>query len=214
MVGSGKGSIAQRALKFGGTLANGKVCVRFRRSHGHNLNELIAGVDFVHHDVVTIYGGEACQAQEETEDDTHMRRLRLSGYVLDGLAFANTFPKQPITDGQTLRPTGLIDQWTRLIETSGIGYMASSRTQCPLPNQPRTNVYVDTCILSRVIPGVPYTDLIMLRAAKGGIRKGQPVISPYESKAQTPKFIFHCADLQHYHDAGKGPPRESGQTQS
>jgi hypothetical protein len=207
VLGTGKGSIAQHALKYGGTLANGKVFVRFGRSHGHDLNALIAGVDFFHHDVVTIYGGAACLAPEEKAEDTHMRHIRLSDYVLNGLAFASAFPKEFSPDGQTMGPRGLNEEWTRLIETSGIGYMANTRTRCPLANQPRANVYVDTCILGRVIPGVPYTDLVMLRATKSGIRKGHPVISLYESSSQTAKFRFECADRQHYLDAGKEPPQ-------
>jgi hypothetical protein len=57
VVGSGEGSVAQRALMDGGTLDNGKLFIREQGTHGRSFRHLIAGVAFPPNCGVTCYGG-------------------------------------------------------------------------------------------------------------------------------------------------------------
>ena len=196
----------------GGTLANGKVSVQVRHSHGRALRELVTEVDFQSGDVVTCYGGFACRAPvDEKDEHTHMRHIPSSDLVLNGLPFANTFPDDHSTTQRLgwmvpLKPRSGDKKWDKVISDTEIGYMANSVTSCPLSNREYPNVTVATGMLGRSITDVAYEDVVYLLASKDGIKKGETVVSPYESRQQTEKFQFKCADVSHYRAAGQLPP--------
>jgi hypothetical protein len=101
--GAAKGCQAQRALIHGGTLANGKVAVEVRWTHGRKLRELIAKVRFEPNEDVSCYGGFLQQAPSETDRHTHMRHVPLTDYVLEGQPFAGCFPVEEGFTEFTLR---------------------------------------------------------------------------------------------------------------
>jgi hypothetical protein len=209
--GGGKGIRAQRALLEGGTLANGKVGVMFKTSHGHCIRELVARVKFHRGEVVTCYGGFLERVPGPETDEhwlTHMRHIPLNDHVLNGLEFSNTFPaSNSIVLGKLgyrewLHPRGVGPEWIRIIESSGLGYMANTVTKCPM-TRTRPNVIVDELILGRVVEGVPYSAVLVLRAGDQDIQVDQTIVSPYEAWKQNQLFEFKCADEWHYIAAGK-----------
>jgi hypothetical protein len=194
-------------------LANGMVTVEFRQSHGRMLRELIAQTRFEPGADVTCYGGFVKPALTETDSDTHMRHIPLTDYVLEGLPFSNCFPTQPGAVFQLgysvpLQPRCEDTAWTKIIESNGIGYMANTVTKCPLRRRTRTNVIVCEAMLGRIIPGVPYPSVMVLRASDRGINVGDRIISPYEPWKLKEKFRFVCADQAHYEAAGREQPVE------
>ena len=134
--GDAKGCKAQHALLYGGTLANGKVQVKVRISHGRVLRELVAGQRFEPGEDVTCYGGWLLPAPSETEKHTYMSHIPGTDYVLDGLEFSNQFPTEggaglKLGYAMGLRPKCEDRVWEHVIATSGIGYMANTTTACP-----------------------------------------------------------------------------------
>jgi hypothetical protein len=205
--GTTKGIQAQRALFHGGTLANGKLAVELCPSHGRMLRELVAKVRFEAGDDVCCYGGFVTLAPEEADSDTHMRHIPSTNYVLDGLPFSKCFPTRlggvfELGYQVPLHPRCVTPAWEKVIETSGIGYIANTITKCPL-GRTRPNVIVCEAMLGRTIPGVPYPSIMTLRASTGGIDVGERIISQYESWKQTKKFEFVCVDEAHYRAAGR-----------
>jgi hypothetical protein len=207
--GTGTGIQAQRALLYGGTLANGKVAVEFHPSHGLMLRELIAKVRFDPGDDVTCYGGLLMPApKKEKDSDTHVPSVP---FVLEGLQFSESFPTTlggmyELGYHVPLRPRCETPAWEAVIATSGLGYMANTVTKCPLSRN-RPNVVVCEAMLGRTIPGIPYPSVMTLRAGATGIDIGQPIISPYEPWQVTKKFQFKCVDEAHYKAAGKVLPK-------
>lgn len=214
--GAAKGCQAQRALIHGGTLANGKVAVEVRWTHGRKLRELIAKVRFEPNEDVSCYGGFLQQAPSETDRHTHMRHVPLTDYVLEGQPFAGCFPVEEgftkFTLGVPLSPRCGDPAWDQVITSNGIGYMANTVTKCPLRSRSRTNVTVCEAQLGRAVPGVPYSSVLVLRASDGGIDIGQPVISPYEPWKLKKTFEFKCADAEHYRAAGHVQADSDGDT--
>ena len=210
--GTGAGSVAERALFNGGTLMNRKLEVHVLKSHGMYLRELVAAVDFAEGEVVSCYGGWARPAPPEGAEHTHMRHIALSDYVLDGEEFSNAFPaaqqspsawgEYDISYSTPMAPCLEDVRWSRVIVGTGIGYMANTVTKCLLHRRQRPNVIVDDAIVGRRIPGVPYSSIVFLKSAQGGIRAREPVISPYEAWKGTKKFTFHCSDRDHHAAAG------------
>jgi hypothetical protein len=207
-----KGCKAQRVLLHGGTLDNGKVAVEWRWSHGLELRELIARKRFECGEVVTCYGGFAIKAPVVSEDevgmDSHMRQIPGTDYVLEGAPFSNCFPVKQGAMFDLGYSAGLWPKcdhpgWAKVIASSGIGYMANTVTKCPLSSRrTRTNVTVDTAVLGRTIPGVPFDSILYMRANMGGINPGEPIISPYEQWKVKEKFKFQCIDKAHYEASG------------
>jgi hypothetical protein len=202
-----KGCAAQRAL-FHGTLENGKVAVEERWVHGRIVRELIAKVRFEWKADVTCYGGMLAPARKEKDTDTHMRHIPQTNHVLEGRPFSECFPvKQGAVFGLgytvPLRPRCVDPAWDKVIENNGIGYMANTVTRCPLSARTKTNVVVCEAFLGRNIPGIPYANVMVLRAAKGGIDIGQPIISPYEPWKLKKKFCFKCVEPEHYLASGR-----------
>ena len=91
----------------------------------------------------------------------------------------------------------------RVIASTGIGYMANTTTAFPQQQRSRPNVTVCHAMLGRLVKGVPYPSVIVLRASAGGIDEGEAVISPYEAWRLTGKFAFKCVDRSHYAMAGR-----------
>ena len=206
-----RGIRAQRALQESGTLANGKVYVTIRESHGTSLRELVAGVRFDPGEAVTLYGGLLEPGRKETVVDTHARHIPLMDCVLNGKDFANAFPSSErwhFNGGHTvkLKPHCANKHWDKVICTTGIGYMANTVTKCPLYQQLRPNVVVAEMMLGRVIVGVPYTSILVLVAGQAGIEAGDRIISLYEHGSQKEKFKFRCVDPIHYITAGQPLP--------
>jgi hypothetical protein len=209
--GSSNGIQAQRALLNGGTIQNGKVSIQLRMSHGVVIRELIARIRFQPRDDVTCYGGFVEKQPPEGEEDTHMRRIPLTNYVLNGIAFSGCFPSQSggvfrVGPGVSLKPQCADPQWEKVIVSCGLGYMANTVTKCPLYRQTIPNVSVCEAALERNIVGVSYASVLVLRACSNGIDIGEPIISPYEGKQSKKKFRFICADPEHYATAGRTPP--------
>lgn len=203
-----KGCQAQRALLHGGTLDNGQLSVEVRWSHGRMLRELIAKARFEQGEIVSCYGGFVTPAPLETNLHTHMRHIPLTDYVLEGLPFADCFPVKlgamfKLGYNVALRPRCKNPAWDKVITSSGVGYMANTVTRCPLFTRTRPNVTVSEAMLGRIIPGVPYSSVIVLRASEGGIDIEEPIISPYEPWKLKKKFEFKCVDEEHYKAAGR-----------
>ena len=206
--GDAKGCKAQRALLNGGTLANGKVHVKVRMSHGRVLRELVAGKRFEPGEDVTCYGGWLLPAPRETDKHTYMRHIPLTDYVLDGLEFSNQFPSEGgaglrLGYSVALRPTCEDRAWEDVIASTGIGYMANTTTACPQQQRARPNVTICQAMLGRLVTGVPYPSVVVLRASANGIDEGDAIISPYEAYKLTGKFAFKCMDRNHYAMAGR-----------
>jgi hypothetical protein len=203
----GTGAPAQRAIMTGGTLDNGKLRVYFQKSHGVLVRELIAMVRFEPHSVVTCYGGFVELAPSEEACHTHMRHIPETKRVLNGVEFASRFPCKPgvmfeLGRGLPLRPVCANADWSTVIRTTGLGYMANTVTKCPL-QRTRPNVTIQCKPVGRYIKNVPHgSSVVYLVAASKGIAVGDAVISPYEACVQTAKFRFNCADPAHYKAAG------------
>ena len=205
---------AQRALWLGGTLENGKVTIEMRRSHGRMLRELIARVRFEPGDDVTCYGGFVVPVPPQSDEHTHMRNLPSTDFVLEGLPFSTCFPQ---TGGAVshlgfqvpLKPSCVDPAWTNIIASNGIGYMANTVTNCPLDRRARPNVVVCEARLGRVIEGVPYDSVIVLRASNNGIDIGDRIISPYEPWHLKKMWSWACVDPLHYAAAGREQPTNS-----
>jgi hypothetical protein len=200
--------MAQRALFNAGTLANGKVVVQVRKSHGRYLRQLVAGQDFQVGEDVTCYGGWLTRAPEETDEHTHTRRIPSTDYVLDGLEFSNQFPVGSAAGlklgyMEALLPMCEISAWENTIASTGIGYMSNTTTACPQQQRSRCNVTICHAMLGRLVEGVPYPSVMVLRASAGGISKGECIISPYEAYKIAKKFAFKCVDPDHYATAGR-----------
>ena len=203
--------MAQRALFLGGTLENGKVAVQRRRHHGPFVRHLIAMVDFNPDSVVTCYGGfleAAPRTKGQTNAKTHMRRIPASDFVLNGWAFSETFPSsscgmQTLGYNVNMCPEHDDPEWVRIIRTTGLGYMANTKTICPMKVGNGTNVTIGEAKLGRVIPGIPYSSIMVLKACAAGIKTGDPIISPYRSYALKDKFWFKCIDRGHYYWSGR-----------
>jgi hypothetical protein len=199
---------------LGGTLHNGKVTIELRKSHGRMLRELIARVRFEPGDDVTCYGGFVMPAPPPSDEHTHMRHIPSTDYVLEGLPFSNCFPE---TMGAVchlgyripLKPSCVDPDWTKMIATSGIGYMANTVTKCPLGGRARPNVRVCEARLGRVIEGVPYDSVMLLRASNNGIDIGDRIISPYEPWNLKKMWSWECVDPMHYAASGREKPINS-----
>ena len=105
----------------------------------------------------------------------------------------------------SLTPQCEDQRWEAVIASSGIGYMANTVTRCPLLRQTRPNVVVHEVAMYRVIAGVSYSSVLVLRGASQGIDIGEPIISPYEGYQSKAKFKFHCKDPLHWAAAGRSP---------
>ena len=152
-------------------------------------------------------------APPDSDLHTHMRHIPLTDYVLEGLPFSNCFPKEAGAVFQLgysvpLQPRCEDPAWTKIILSNGIGYMANTVTKCPLHRRTRTNVIVYEAMLGRVIPGVQYPSVMVMRASDQGIDIGDRIISPYEPWKLKEKFAFTCVDHAHYEAAGKELPLE------
>ena len=205
MLDRGRGIAAQRALLYGGTLANGMVRLVKRRSHGRDIRELVAGVVFEAGDDVTCYGGMVSKqpsimtAQSKLQQ-THVRNIPSSDYVLDGLEFSKCVPDEPypVENDKLLFPDCNDKRWTNVLLNTGVGYMANTVTKCPLNPRERPNVVIYEAVLHRSIQGVPYDSVILLRAASRGIAKEEKIISPYEGYKNDPDFHHDCVDDEHH----------------
>jgi hypothetical protein len=152
-------------------------------------------------------------APPESDSHTHMRHRPSTDYVLEGLPFANCFPTKlgasfHLGYRGPLQPRCEDPAWTKIIASNGIGYMCNTVTKCPLRRRARPNVTVCEAMLGRVIPGVLYPSVLVLRASDGGIDIGDRIISPYEPWKLKEKFAFTCADQAHYRAAGRAIPSE------
>ena len=203
----GTGIDAQRAILFGGTLSNGKLQLQKRVSHGVAIRELIAMQDFPHGQIVTCYGG-LLELAPTDKKQTHMRCIPATNYVLNGVEFSKCFPCEHGAELAlgvyvSMLPRCQTVGWATVICTTGLGYMANAVTRCPLQGRVCPNVTVHRSTLGREVPGVPYSDVLYFRAALHGIRRGQPVISPYEACRSNPDLQFTCCDPAHYRAAGR-----------
>jgi hypothetical protein len=171
------------------------------------LRELIALKTYKPQAIVTCYGGFLERTPPRREEHTHMRSIPLTNFVLNGEQFSNCFPFRYGAEFALGRPLGLTPRcetraWEDVINSTGVGYMANTVTQCPL-GRTRPNVTVHAAILGRTIPGVPYSSVLFFRACTHGIEAGQPIISPYEACKSNKNFAFVCSDPMHYHTAGQ-----------
>jgi hypothetical protein len=208
VIGTGSGSVAQRILLHGGTLDNGKLVIREQDYHGRRVRHLMAGVLFAPNEIVTCYGGFLQKEPKLSKDKTHMRHIPHTNLVLNGWAFSQSFP---LTTGSMQRLGYDVDMipfhenpdWLRVIRTTGLGYMANTKTSCPMRVNNKTNVTVCQAQLGRDIDGVGYKNMLYLVANGNGIAKGDPIISPYRSYTLKDKFWFPCIDRNHYEAAGQ-----------
>jgi hypothetical protein len=214
--GTGKGCGAQRAVLSGGTLATGKVAVKWVTDHGYTERGLVNRVVFRPRDVITLYGGEERpRPLDGTGPHTHTRVIpeTRGQRVLDGASFASTFPGTPPPSGDVGSGEGLHPECdpelSQLIMSTGIGYMANSPiTYCPLGVE-RPNVTVTRIPMGRLVPGIGYNVLVALTCGGRTLEPGTTLLCEYRPKLDLPQhFQFHCRDRAHYLAAGVPFPEE------